>query len=158
MAIEDDIGDMLIQRGMTLGLVESATGGLISHRLTNVPGCSAYYKGTVIAYGNESKVKMLGVSEATLQKYGAVSAEAAAEMAEGGKMALGVDVCLSSTGIAGPGGATKDKPVGLFFIGISDHKGTQTQRFYFNGSREEIKQSATEAALVWLRDYLVSLK
>jgi len=104
VGIEQEIGDLLRQRGMMLGVIESATGGLISHRITNVPGSSDYYKGSVTAYSNEAKVRVVGVKQGTIDKFGAVSARAAEEMAEGGRKLLAVDICLADTGIAGPGG------------------------------------------------------
>lgn len=118
-SIEQDIGNLLRQKGLTLGVVESATGGLISHLITNVPGSSDYYQGSVTAYSNEAKIKVVGVKEDTINKYGAVSSQVAEEMAQGGRKILSADICLADTGIAGPGGATPGKPVGLFYIGLS---------------------------------------
>ena len=122
MSLEEEVGALLRQKGLTLGVVESASGGLISHLITNVPGSSDYYKGSVTSYSNEVKIKIVGVKEATINRYGVVSAEVAEEMAQGGRKILGVDICLSDTGIAGPTGATPGKPVGLFFIGLA-HRG-----------------------------------
>ena len=157
-SLEQEIGNLLRQKGLTLGVVESATGGLISHRLTNVPGSSDYYKGSVTAYSNEAKIKVVGVKEATISQYGAVSSQVAEEMAEGGRKVLAVDVCLADTGIAGPGGATPGKPVGLFYLGLSHQGGTCSRRHNFHGDREQNKQSAAKAALGWLKEYLQSLK
>jgi len=156
-SIEQEIGNLLRQKGLTLGMVESATGGLISHLITNVPGSSDYYKGSVTAYSIEAKVKVVGVKEDTINKYGAVSHQVAEEMAEGGRKALAADVCLADTGIAGPGGATPEKPVGLFYLGLSHQAGTSSQKHSFQGSREQNKQDAAQAALDWLREYLMSL-
>jgi len=138
-------------------VVESATGGLISHLITNVPGSSDYYKGSVTAYSNEAKIKIAGVKEATINKYGAVSHQVAEEMAQGGRKILATDICLADTGIAGPGGATPGKPVGLFYIGLSHKAGTYSQKHNFPGTREQNKRSAAEAALTWLKEYLISL-
>jgi nicotinamide-nucleotide amidase len=157
-SLEEEVGKLLRQKGLTLGVVESATGGLISHRLTNVPGSSDYYKGSVTAYSNEAKIKVVGVKENTLNKYGAVSAQVAEEMAEGGRKALAADICLADTGIAGPTGATPEKAVGLFYIGLSHGERTYSQKHNFQGEREQNKQSAAESALHWLREYLLSLK
>jgi len=157
-SLEQEIGNLLRQKGLTLGVVESATGGLISHRITNVPGSSDYYKGSVTAYSNEVKIKVIGVKEETLDKNGAVSYQVAEEMAQGGKKVLAVDICLADTGIAGPGGATQDKPVGLFYIGLSNPSGTYTRKHIFPGNREQNKRDAAEAALGWLKEYLTSLK
>jgi len=158
MSLEEEIGDLLRQKGLTLGAVESATGGLISHRITNVPGSSDYYKGSAIAYSNEVKSGVAGVSEDTLIQYGAVSPQVAEEMAEGGKMLLGVDICIADTGIAGPGGATAGKEVGLFYLGLSHGEMTYSRKHQFRGNREQNKQSAAEEALSWLKEYLTELK
>ncbi len=157
-SLEQEIGDLLRQKGLTLGVVESATGGLISHLITNVPGSSDYYKGSVTAYSNETKIRVIVVSRDTIEQYGAVSHQVAEEMALGGRKLLAVDVCLADTGIAGPGGATPGKPVGLFFIGLSHLSSTYSREHRFSGNREQNKQSAAEAALGWLREYLTSLK
>jgi len=156
--LEQEVGNLLRQKGLTLGIVESATGGLISHLITNVPGSSDYYKGSVTAYSNEVKIKVVGVKEDTINKYGAVSHQVAEEMAQGGRKILAADICLADTGIAGPSGATPGKPVGLFYIGLSHQAGTHSQKHYFQGNREQNKRQATEAALGWLKEYLISLK
>ena len=156
--LEQEVGNLLRQKGLTLGIVESATGGLISHLITNVPGSSDYYKGSVTAYSNEAKIKVVGVKEDTINKYGAVSAQAAEEMAQDGRKILASDICLADTGIAGPSGATPGKPVGLFYIGLSHQAGTYSQKHYFQGNREQNKRQATEAVLIWLKEYLISLK
>lgn len=154
VSLEQEIGELLRQREMTLGAVESATGGLISHRITNVPGSSDYYKGSVTAYSNETKAGVVGVKQETIDRYGAVSARVAEEMAEGGKKLLAVDICISDTGIAGPGGATPEKPVGLFYLGLSHQGGTYSRQHNFTGSREQNKRDAAEAALRWLKEFL----
>jgi len=154
---EQAVGNLLRQKGLTLGIVESATGGLISHLITNVPGSSDYYKGSVTAYSNEVKVKVVGVKEDTINKYGAVSYQVAEEMAQGGRKILAADICLADTGIAGPSGATLGKPVGLFYIGLSHQAGTYSQKHNFRGTREQNKRNAAEVALGWLKEYLVSL-
>lgn len=156
--LEQQIGDLLRQRGLTLGVIESATGGLISHRITGVPGSSGYYKGSIISYSNEVKVSLVGVSEATLRRYGAVSHQVAEEMAAVGRERLGVDICLADTGIAGPDGAVPEKPVGRFYLGLSHKSGTGSRQHDFSGDREQNKNLAAEAALAWLREYLLSLR
>ena len=158
MSLEQEVGALLKQKGLTLGVVESASGGLVSHRISNIPGSSDYFKGSVTAYSNEVKIKVVGVSEDTINQYGAVSPQVAEEMAEGGKKILGADICLADTGIAGPSGATPEKPVGLFYIGLSHGESTYSQKHVFPGDREQNKQSAAEAALSWLKDYLINLK
>jgi PncC family amidohydrolase len=158
MSLEEEISSLLRQKGLTLGVVESATGGLISHRITNVAGSSDYYKGSVTAYSNEVKSGVVGVGEDTLIQYGAVSPQIAEELAEGGKMLLGADICIADTGIAGPSGATAEKPVGLFYLGLSHGEMTYSRKHHFQGDREQNKQSAAEAALNWLKDYLLEMK
>jgi len=158
ISLEQEVGNLLRQKGLTLGVVESATGGLISHLITNVPGSSDYYKGSVTAYSNEVKIKVVGVKEDTINKYGAVSYQVAEEMALGGRKILAADMCLADTGIAGPTGATLGKAVGLFYIGLSHHGGSYSQKHCFQGSREQNKRSAAEAALGWLKEYLINLK
>ena len=155
--LEREVGNLLREKGLTLGTVESATGGLISHLITNVPGSSDYHKGSVVAYSNEIKVKVVGVHEATVNKYGAVSYQVAEEMAQGGRRLLSADVCIADTGIAGPGGATPEKPSGLFFLGLSHKSGTYSQKHIFHGDREQNKRRAAEAALLWLKEYLTGL-
>ncbi len=142
---------------LTIGTAESATGGRISDKITNIPGSSEYYKGSIIAYSNEVKINILGVKEETIQNYGAVSPQTALEMAEGGRKILKVDICLSDTGIAGPSGATPQKPVGLFYIGLSAVDRNLTRENYFKANREGNKQKATEAALNLLKEYLIDL-
>ncbi len=134
---------------------ESATAGRIADRLTEVPGASDYVAGGVVAYSNDAKHRLLNVSEATLAAHGAVSEEVAREMAMGGRAAFGADVCVADTGIAGPGGATARKPVGLFYLALATPSGCTVQRFGFRGDREANKDAATEAALNLLREYLV---
>ncbi len=148
---------MLRQKGLTLAVVESATGGLISHRITDVAGSSDYYKGSVIAYSNEAKIAIVGVKEETIDKYGAVSHQVAEEMAQCGRKVLDADISLADTGIAGPGGATPEKPVGLVYLGLSHQGGTYSRQHNFRGDREQNKSAAAEAALGWLKEYLLSL-
>ena len=157
-SLEQEVGNLLRQKGLTLGIVESASGGLISHRITNVPGSSDYYKGSVTAYSNEVKIKVIGVKEDTINQYGAVSHQVAEEMAQGGRKVLAADICLADTGIAGPSGATTEKPVGLFYIGLSHQTGTYSRKHNFRGNREQNKRDAADAALGWLKEYLLSLK
>ena len=152
-----EIITILRDRKLTLGTVESATGGLIAHLITNVPGSSDVFRGSIVSYSNEIKMKIVGVKTATLEKYGAVSSQVAAEMAAGGRKALGVDICAADTGIAGPGGATAGKPVGLFYLGLSTRDGTVTKIHLFTGSRDENKQQAAQTALQRVLDYLKKL-
>jgi PncC family amidohydrolase len=123
--------------------------------MTNVPGSSDYFKGSVVAYSNEAKTGLVGVREATIESYGAVSEQTALEMAQGGSKLLNVDICVSDTGIAGPSGGTADKPVGLFYLGLAAGDESFGQKYVFSGSREENKRDAAEAALDMLREYLL---
>ena len=156
-SLAQEIGGVLRQKGLTLGVVESATGGLISHVITNIPGSSDYFKGSVTAYSNEAKMGVIGVKATMLEEHGAVSAPVAEELALGGRKLLAVDICLADTGIAGPGGATPDKPVGLFYLGLADADGVLSQRHKFYADREQNKVSAATAALNWLKEYLLGL-
>jgi PncC family amidohydrolase len=152
--IEAQIGEMLLARGWRLAAAESCTGGLISHRVTNISGSSVYFLGGVTAYANEVKMGMLGVAEQTLIENGAVSSETVAEMAAGVRSRLGADVGVSVSGIAGPGGGTPEKPVGLVWIGVAGPDGVWTRRFKFQGGREQIKDQSAEAALQLVGEYL----
>jgi len=140
---------------LTIGAVESATGGRIADRITNVPGSSDYFKGSVVAYSNEVKIALLGVKKATIENYGAVSEQTALEMAQGGRKLLDVDICVSDTGIAGPSGATPEKPLGLFYLGLAARDASLSQKHVFPGNREENKRDAAEAALNMLKQYLL---
>jgi PncC family amidohydrolase len=153
-----EIIDIMREKKLTLGTVESATGGLIAHLITNVPGSSDVFQGSIVSYSNEIKMKLVGVKAATLKKYGAVSAQVAEEMAASGRKTLGVDICIADTGIAGPTGATPEKPVGLFYLGLSHYGGTYNRKHLFTGTREENKQQAALTALAWIREYFSDLK
>jgi PncC family amidohydrolase len=139
---------------LTIGSVESASGGRIADRITNVSGSSDYFKGSVVAYSNEVKIALLGVKRKTIENYGAVSEQTALEMAQGGRKLLDVDICVSDTGIAGPSGATPEKPVGLFYLGLAAEDESLSQNHTFPGNREENKRDAAEAALNMLKQWL----
>jgi len=155
--LAEEIGVLLKEHKLSLGLVESVTGGLISHLITGVAGSSEYYRGSVTAYNNEVKTSVVRINKATLDEYGAVSRQVVEEMARGGQKLLAVDICLADTGIAGPGGAVSDKPVGLFFLGLCYSGEILSQEHNFSGSREQNKISAALAALSWLKEYLETL-
>ncbi len=140
---------------LTIGAVESATGGRVADRITNVPGSSDYFKGSIVAYSNETKTALLGVKETTLENHGAVSEQTAKEMARGGRKLLNVDICVSDTGIAGPSGGTPEKPVGLFYLGLAARGTNLSRKHTFSGNREENKRDAVEAALNMLKRYLL---
>ena len=152
-----EIGELLKERGLWLGVVESATGGLISHYITNISGSSEYFQGSITTYSNDSKMKLAGVTRDTLEEFGAVSGQVAMEMADGGCKALGADICISVTGIAGPTGATKDKPLGLFYLGLSFRGHSVNRRYVFTGTREQNKEQAALIALTWVKEYLQDL-
>jgi PncC family amidohydrolase len=146
LAIE--VGEALRARGWWVATAESCTGGLVLHRLTNIAGSSAYVLGGVVAYDNRIKRALLGVSTQTLETHGAVSAETAAEMARGALERLGADVVVSITGIAGPGGGTPEKPVGLTYIGVATKAGdVRVERHIGSGDRLAIKTQSADAAL-----------
>lgn len=146
--LEARVGALLKAKGWTIGAAESCTGGLVLHRLTNIPGSSDYVLGGVVAYSNAVKQTLLGVQEATLSAHGAVSEQTAAEMATGARKALGVDVAVSITGIAGPGGGTPQKPVGLTYIGLAGRDNLLlVRRHVWPGDREAVKSASAEAAL-----------
>ncbi|MEE9216624.1 MAG: CinA family protein [Anaerolineales bacterium] len=145
--LEERAGSALNEKGWTLALAESCTGGLIAHRITDIPGSSDYFLGGVMAYSNPVKEHLLGVKHETLLAVGAVSEETAREMAMGASQTIGSDVGLSVTCIAGPGGGTDEKPVGLTYIGASTPEGEWVERHVFQGDRKSIKESASNAAL-----------
>ena len=157
-SLEQVVADLLFGQKRTVAVAESCTAGLVSHLLTNISGSSAYLLGGVVAYSNEVKQKVLGVSAGTLATRGAVSAETAAEMAEGIKELAGADLGLATTGIAGPTGGTPEKPVGLVFVGYAGPDGTETQRFVFHRERLSNKYRFAYAALNLLRRHLLALK
>lgn len=153
--LEEVIGYLLYMRKKTIAVAESCTGGLISHRLTNVPGSSNYFLGSVVAYSNKMKRDRLGVKKTTLEKYGAVSEKVAEEMARGIKKIIGSDFGLGITGIAGPTGATEEKPIGLVYIALAYKDKVETKEFKFRGEREVIKAKAANAALDMVRRHLL---
>jgi len=153
--LEQAVGSLLRQAGATLAVAESCTGGLIGHRLTNVPGSSDYLLCDVVAYSNQAKKGLLGVPEATLKAHGAVSAETAAAMARGARQVGGADYGLAVTGIAGPTGGTPQKPVGLVYLALAWSEGEEWEQHQFGGQREDVKLRAAQAALDLLRRRLL---
>ena len=152
--MQEEIARALLERKWWIATAESCTGGLLAHTLTNIPGSSAYFKGGVVSYSNEVKMKVLGVKRETLEQYGAVSEQTAREMAEGVKNLMEVDVAVATTGIAGPGGGTPEKPVGLVYIGLATPEGVEVKRFLFNGDRLYNKEQFCNAALNMVLEYL----
>jgi nicotinamide-nucleotide amidase len=149
------IGDLLRKKKLTIAIAESCTGGLISSKITDVSRSSDYFLDGVISYSNESKIKLLGVKESTLRKYGAVSKQTAIEMAEGILRRSGADIGISTTGIAGPKGGTKNKPVGLIWIGYTDKNVSFAKDFYFTKDRLRNKEVMSKMALEILRRELL---
>lgn len=149
--MEEVVGRMLRERGETLSLAESCTGGLVSRRITEVPGSSEYFSEGAVTYSNEAKVRTLDVPEETLAAYGAVSAETAEAMAKGIRARAGTDHAVSITGIAGPGGGTEEKPVGTVFIGYAGPHGVRSIRLVLPGDRYLIQWRTSQAALDYLR-------
>lgn len=149
--MEEVVGRMLRERGETLSLAESCTGGLVSRRITEVPGSSEYFSEGAVTYSNEAKVRTLDVPEETLAAYGAVSAETAEAMAKGIRARAGTDHAVSITGIAGPGGGTEEKPVGTVFIGYAGPHGVRSIRLVLPGDRYLIRWRTSQAALDYLR-------
>ncbi len=157
------IGELLTQKGLKLALAESCTGGLISHRITNVAGSSEYFLGSLVSYSYEAKEEWLGVKHSTLQKYGAVSRETVIEMANGARASLKKHfpiekvIGLSVSGIAGPGGGTPEKPVGTVWIGLSAEGREDAWQFLWRGNRQENKELSAQKALQVLLEYLKNI-
>jgi len=156
-SLEARLGEMLRSRNLKLATAESCTGGLISDRITNIPGSSDYFLGGVVSYAYEAKVKLLGVSWDTLHEYGAVSRETVLEMACGVRQVLGADIGLAVSGIAGPAGGLPHKPVGTTWIGLSSAAVENAWLFLFRGERREVKEKASTQAIQLLIDHLAGL-
>jgi len=154
-SMEETVGKLLIEKNITIACAESCTGGMISERLTSVPGISAVFNRAIVSYSNESKMENLGVRRKTIENYGAVSKETAVEMAEGVKRMTGTGLGLSVTGIAGPGGGTAEKPVGLVYVALSSDKGTEYKELRLWGDRERIRNVTVLHALDMVRRHLL---
>jgi len=157
VTMEETVGALLRERGLTVATAESCTGGLVAHRLTNVPGSSAYVLGGVVAYANEAKRSLLDVAAATLEAHGAVSEQTAAEMAAGARRRLGADIVVSTTGIAGPDGGTAEKPVGTVCFGLASADDIVAARYQLWGTRDWVKLLASQVALEWVRRHLLGM-
>ena len=147
-ALEERVVALLLERGFKITTAESCTGGAIAATLVNVSGASEVFEEGYVTYSNKAKHKNLGVKKSTLKKYGAVSKQTAKEMSKGCRKAANADVGLSATGIAGPGGGTAEKPVGLVYIGCSVRGKTKVIKCQFSGSRAEVRRQSVEAALL----------
>lgn len=156
VTLEETVVELLKEKGKTVTTAESCTGGLVAGRLLNVPGASSVYMEGYITYSNEAKEKLLGVSHSTLEQYGAVSKETACEMAEGAAKAAGADLAISVTGIAGPDGGTKEKPVGLVYVGCYADGEARAYEFHFTGNRAKNRESTVAKALTILREALIN--
>jgi nicotinamide-nucleotide amidase len=149
--LEQVVGQMLLERGLTVGTAESCTGGYVAYRLTSVPGSSRYFQGSIVAYSYEVKVQELGVQQSTLDQHGAVSEATVREMAEGLRRRLGVDVAIATSGIAGPGGGTPTKPVGTICMAYADKHQTVSRQISFDRGRQLNVEYTSTAALNLLR-------
>jgi nicotinamide-nucleotide amidase len=153
--LEQVVGELLKRKNFTIAIAESCTGGLLAHRITNVPGSSEYFERGVVSYSNESKEDILAVPRGLIELNGSVSAEVVQSMAEGVRKLANTDLGVGISGIAGPTGGSSEKPVGTVFIGIScKDEGTFSRRYQFRGTREEIKIIASETALDWIRKFI----
>jgi PncC family amidohydrolase len=156
--LEVQIGLLLRNLKLKLAVAESCTGGLVCHYITNIPGSSDYFLGGIISYSNDVKKELLSVNSETLMVHGAVSEETVIEMARGVRLILNADIAISTSGIAGPGGGTKVKPVGLTCIGSCDSKHEFAWRHVWHGDRLSIKEQTAQAALQHLLDLLKTMK
>jgi nicotinamide-nucleotide amidase len=152
--MEEVVGEKLRKKGLTISVAESCTGGLIGNLLTNTPGSSNYFMGGLMAYSNKSKIDLLNVSPEVIEKRGAVSDKTVREMTEGVKKRMGTDIGLAVTGIAGPEGGSREKPVGTVHIGLSTDRETFAGKYRFWGTRKQIKKNTAMMALDWVRRYL----
>ncbi len=153
-SIENEVGQLLIKKHLTVSTAESCTGGLLAAALINYPGISSCFMEGAVTYSNEAKVKRLNVNISTLEQYGAVSDETAREMAYGIAMAAGTNIGISTTGIAGPGGGTIEKPVGLVYIGLYINKKLISKKLNLSGTRQSIRRETVNIALNMLKQQL----
>jgi nicotinamide-nucleotide amidase len=151
--LEEICARLLTENRATIAAAESCTGGMVAERLTNIPGSSVYFVGGVVCYSNELKTSMVGVPAELIEAKGAVSAEVARSLADGIRKRTGATLGVGITGIAGPGGGTPEKPVGLVYIGLADERGPKEKEFRFFGDRDRIRQQATQTALDMVRRY-----
>jgi nicotinamide-nucleotide amidase len=155
--MEEVVGKLLKQHGKTVAFAESCSGGLVSHRLTNVPGSSAFFHGSVLAYADTAKINLLGVKPETITLHGSVSEETAREMAAGVRERLGADIGVAVTGIAGPSGGTPEKPVGTAFLALAGDRTLVSRKYQLWGNREWIKTLTAQLALDWVRRSLLGI-
>jgi nicotinamide-nucleotide amidase len=155
--MEEAVGKLLSAKKLTLAIAESCTGGLIGHRITDIPGASSYLLADFVTYSNDAKTSVLGVSNATLEKFGAVSEECVREMAAGARKRTGASVAIATSGIAGPDGGTPDKPVGTVCLALESDAGSTSRRYQMRGTRDWVKLLTSQVALDWIRRWALGL-
>jgi nicotinamide-nucleotide amidase len=156
-SMEEVVARLMTERGLKLAVAESCTGGLIGHRLTNVPGSSKFFEGDLVTYSNDLKMGVLGVSAQTLKQFGAVSEECVREMAAGARKRTGADVAIATSGIAGPDGGTPERPVGTVCVALDSDNARASRRYQLRGTREWVKLLTSQIALDWLRRFALEL-
>ena len=154
VALAERLNESCLARALTVATAESCTGGLVAHVITEIAGSSAYFRGGFVTYADDVKRDELGVGQELLDAHGAVSAQVARAMAEGARARLGADVAVSITGIAGPGGGSAEKPVGLTYVSVADHAGVDVRRHLWTGDRSANKRDSAVAALELLLERL----
>ncbi len=157
VTMEEVVGKMLREKGKTLAVAEALSGGLVSHRLTNVPGASAYFQGNIVAYSDQAKINLLGVSEEVIRNHGIASEETVREMAIGVRERMASDIGIAITGIAGPDGGTPDKPVGTACLALAATDTMASRRYQLWGNREWMKTLTSQLLLDWVRRYLLGI-
>lgn len=157
LALAERLQGLCLGRGLTVGVAESCTGGLVAATLTEVPGASGYFRGSIVSYADAAKIHLLDVPAATLAAHGAVSAQTARAMAIGARDRLGVSVAVSVTGISGPGGGSDEKPVGLTYVGIADAGFADVRRHVWTGDRASNRRDSVRVVLLWLIERVASL-
>jgi PncC family amidohydrolase len=150
VGLAERLQGICLGRGLTVSAAESCTGGLIAEAITSVPGSSGYFLGAVVSYADRAKVDLLAVPAAVIDAHGAVSAQAARAMALAARDRFGAALAVSVTGIAGPGGGSPAKPVGLTYVGLADAQGAEVRRFTWSGDRSSNREESAAAALAWL--------
>lgn len=149
-----ELAKILTEKGKTIATAESCTGGNIAHHITLCPGSSSYFKGSVVSYANEVKINVLGVDERNIEKYGAVSQEVVEQMAKGATKIIGADYAVATSGIAGPGGGSEEKPVGTVWMAVSDGTHTESRCYHFGEDRKENIEEATKNAIFFLKEFV----
>ena len=154
MSINPRIDDLLLEKNLTISVCESCTGGMLGATITNIPGSSRYFLGGIIAYSDKVKKNVVGVSGGILERHGAVSAQTAGEMAHAIKQRMKSDIGVAVTGVAGPGGGTTEKPVGLVYIAVAFRDKMIVRRFLFSGGRQTVRRLSVKNALAMVREVI----